>query len=853
MEYISILLAFSVISSSQSVFAKNEETKMNCTITSTSEGFISVNCGSRHLKKVPRWLPPETRGLDLSDNDIEQLPYGSFSHLWNLVWLRINKCQLRAIEADAFLGLGNLKSLEIHSNILQADNISDNAFKSLVLLESFDISDNLFYLDKKFPEGLFVYLNNLQTLTIDIFGDALYGSGFQNLFKLTTLNLMALSNQDLILRNDTLNGLSKVPLQYLLVSLYAYHAILKDIEFCTFCPLKFLKGINIIGNEFVHLPQLMRSLYGLRDRTMEYIIINDVNRHIGAKAVSLTTTDTQYLASICVKKLSLANDFVLLDSNLRDSLLSFRHKECIQEIDVSYSIFLYDFSPIMILLTSFKNLRILQLCCMKRLHIENIRITTTSRIPLTYDVGEQPYITDYLKNFSLTKNENINIYLSPNIEFINSSYMETRSTTLPSFTINGGKLQTLDFFNAAFTTCTGEVKGVGTVLSLNMSGWNCQDLNKRILHNFTSLQHLEIKNSNLGEGLKSDRTGELFKHLKHLSVLKLSMNGLVLLHPDLFSDQYLSMKTLYLDGNKFTNVPIDVTEFSQLEYIDISNNVINYIEKTQRDQMDNLYSKTHKLGINLDGNMLVCSCETLDFLTWLTKTRVTVSGINNTLCVDAKGRSSNISDVIQNLDVYTTSCISKFWLIISIIGTSILLVVLVLSSIGYRYRYFIEYTCLRVRMFLRRHKAPDEDGYQYDAFVAYSSLDTEWVTTDLYRRLKPDFNICLYDKDFVPGVSISDNIINAIDSSRKVIFVVTRNLLESSWGNYEMEMTRIHAFQKGRDNMIIIIIKDNLTIAEMPRVLQSIWWKIVCLVWNDNPADEALELFWSKLKNAVSE
>jgi hypothetical protein len=51
------------------------------------------------------------------------------------------------------------------------------------------------------------------------------------------------------------------------------------------------------------------------------------------------------------------------------------------------------------------------------------------------------------------------------------------------------------------------------------------------------------------------------------------------------------------------------------------------------------------------------------------------------------------------------------------------------------------------------------------------------------------------------GNSIGENIIQAIDSSRKVIFIITENFLNSDWGSYELEMTRMHAFQRDNDNM----------------------------------------------------
>jgi hypothetical protein len=50
------------------------------------------------------------------------------------------------------------------------------------------------------------------------------------------------------------------------------------------------------------------------------------------------------------------------------------------------------------------------------------------------------------------------------------------------------------------------------------------------------------------------------------------------------------------------------------------------------------------------------------------------------------------------------------------------------------------------------------------------------------------FDICFDEKTFIPGTPIGENIIQAIDSSRKVIFIITKNFLQSDWGSYELEM-----------------------------------------------------------------
>ena len=69
------------------------------------------------------------------------------------------------------------------------------------------------------------------------------------------------------------------------------------------------------------------------------------------------------------------------------------------------------------------------------------------------------------------------------------------------------------------------------------------------------------------------------------------------------------------------------------------------------------------------------------------------------------------------------------------------------------------------------------------------------------------FNLCLDEKTFIVGNPVGENIIQAIDSSRKVIFIITEHILNSDWGSYELEMTRMYACQRDNDNMVIVVIR----------------------------------------------
>ncbi|CAC5413528.1 TLR2 [Mytilus coruscus] len=137
--------------------------------------------------------------------------------------------------------------------------------------------------------------------------------------------------------------------------------------------------------------------------------------------------------------------------------------------------------------------------------------------------------------------------------------------------------------------------------------------------------------------------------------------------------------------------------------------------------------------------------------------------------------------------------------------------------------------------------------YTYDAFISYSHTDLEWVKEFHDKVSSMGFELCLDAKDLIAGNGIAENVINAIDSSRKVIFIITHNFLKSNWGSYEMEMTRMHAFQKGREDMVIIVIKNTIKVNDMPDIMKGMWFKIICIQWpNDDNLPYNTEEFFMK-------
>jgi hypothetical protein len=77
-----------------------------------------------------------------------------------------------------------------------------------------------------------------------------------------------------------------------------------------------------------------------------------------------------------------------------------------------------------------------------------------------------------------------------------------------------------------------------------------------------------------------------------------------------------------------------------------------------------------------------------------------------------------------------------------------------------------------MKMRRRRYK-PSPNRREFDAYISYSHNDITWVKEFHDNLESMGFKLCLDEKTFIVGEPIGENIIQAIDSSRKVIFIIT--------------------------------------------------------------------------------
>ena len=111
--------------------------------------------------------------------------------------------------------------------------------------------------------------------------------------------------------------------------------------------------------------------------------------------------------------------------------------------------------------------------------------------------------------------------------------------------------------------------------------------------------------------------------------------------------------------------------------------------------------------------------------------------------------------------------------------------------------------------------------FDYDAFIIYSSKDSDWVQKRLRIPLEEKYHLkcCIHFRDFDPGGVFLESMADSVHKSFKIIAVYSKNFLESPFSMHELELAEYRQVSK-QDNCLVIIRIDETDFNKLPEGLQ---------------------------------
>ncbi|XP_052085882.1 toll-like receptor 4 [Mytilus californianus] len=818
-----------------SLFLINKSISSKCKTTRTVND-VSTDCHGRGFRYVPRNIPNDTTYLDLSDNELSVIFNFAFSSLKNVSSLKLLSAQISVIESKAFSGLVKLISLDLRNNTLDIHSLPENVFDSSSFLRILDLSQNNF---RHYPEKVLEKLSNLERLSINGINNQNFGNGFRFLRKLTYLNF----DPCMITRigNNTFNVFKNIKLK----ELY-FHCKISHVEPGALNPLQSIESLDISKNYHVRVSYLLELMNGLMDRNITSINFSKNFRTLASSDV-LLASQFSMIGAVCVKEVDLSRNRIISIQSGGINLM--KHKNCLEKLILKKNSILGDRS-IVIELVQLVNLRWLDISNEVTLHVKT-KVNKNKHCERRLDITDTKYSSDRL-TFAFQ--------LPRNLQYIDVSYFGIRNSGLVNLNFtNAGKVDFLNLAGNKFKDCLGHFQGLSHLQTLDISDFNCSELDLKMISFMPYLKTLISRRTHLNAGLQNDVTGEFLKQLFEVKHIDFSDNGFVTFNQNMFVSQYRSLISLDLSKNKFSKFPIQISKFSTLMKLSLVQNRISFLQKSDMNQLENYIRKNNiKFELLLNGNRFVCICDSIDFLRWLQETKVTLDKNRNYSCVYIDNSQKTTVYAYKHLEFIESKCLSKIWLTITIICVVVFLFIFTSSVIAYKYRITLHFWYLHTRRKYRHYTALEGDSkeYKYNAFVAYCNENEEWVCGSLvnYLEKKNGLALCLHDRDFAAGKLIMDNIIDAIFESKKVVLVISDEFLKSSWCEFELDMARMKMFQDNRD-MLVVVLLDKLSTSQMPISLQRIWNKVTCLEVDEtictNQNGNFEHLFWKRLYEAV--
>ncbi|XP_069805835.1 toll-like receptor 2 [Dendropsophus ebraccatus] len=757
-----------------------------------------VSCNGEKLDNVPQNLSEDLEYLDLSYNKITELNLTSFSRYPYLHTLNLSYNNISRIENGSFDINLRLRNLSLFNN-----SLTEIPASSLELLEDLQILDlsNNFYISAALGKG-FEKLDNLQELSI---GGPLVSTVQRGDFAV----LQNISLQKFSLKTKSSldyyepGSFSVVDTQvlWLDIALDSNPNLLIDM-------LKDLTGKNVTTLRFRNLFEF--SYY---ERTLDIFSF--------LPAINLT-------------------DLVFYRGKFNENLL----RLVLQNVQIS----------------TIKNLWLLSVDFARSLNADKSNVTINNLVLQNLIIQDvtNPDILRFDWTFTWFSKVTYLSIINVNFNFVPCDAWGEMINVV-TLNISSNRLLSGYLFNSpckennllpnieTFIVSNNQVNSLKTI-SLLTAGW-------------PKLTQIDLADNAIGSITESCVWGA------NIKILILSNN---VLKVDVFQCLPLTLEYLDMSNSQLERLNMTYFDFAtNLTKLILRNNKIKFIPKG--------WSSPNLQVLALEGNSFGVIDQ--DCFQNLLQLRVLTAGNNPYHCTcdlyaffteTLHEKSLSLPDWPDNYYCYhpyrlldtrieffipgKLECDIRLVVAISVSVTAAVVIVCMLLCYKFDVPWYLRATCQIIQSKYRSRKDQEMREYTYHAFISYSYSDADWVRGVLLPRLEssnPPYRVCIHERDFLPGRWIIDNIIENIENSRKIIFVLSHNFVNSEWCNYELYFAHQRAIGHAFED-VILVVKENVCMEDLPKRFCRLRKLLSTKTYLEWPMEENRQpFFWVQLKSIL--
>ncbi|KAK2175097.1 hypothetical protein NP493_750g00024 [Ridgeia piscesae] len=371
---------------------------------------------------------------------------------------------------------------------------------------------------------------------------------------------------------------------------------------------------------------------------------------------------------------------------------------------------------------------------------------------------------------------------------------------------------------------------------------------------FRSLSVLEVLRELHVSGIPNVAIPSDIALLKKLQVLDLYLGRLSNISAATFRALHGSnIMTLSLRDNGISQVELgqfslNLSRLRSLQWLNLSGNEMSALSEDLRHSLDELSERVN-FSLDISGNPLSCtSCASLPFLCWLRATRVRIVAKDMLTCAE----NHNLRVVSISLEDLEASCASaapgpSLLSVAGSVGFCTLSMVFFLYVNRWRMRWY--YYSIKRHLRQKDGSTQDTNHYRYDACVVYADADLNWVAHELIEQVETDWALSLfvYDRDSQAGFPIAENIVQSLETSRYVLFVVTPDFCDDKWCDFALNM----ALLRDHKSLVMLYIKPIVhdCASRTLRALMNPRTRCTLVEWGDG--EYAQSLFWQRLHDTL--
>lgn len=747
------------------------------------------------------------RNLDLGDNRISDLSTEMFQAMAELSFLHVNQNNLTEIRNNTFLGLQKLVAFDLRGNRIKT--IEKGAFSHFVSLAVLDLSNNC--------------LSEIPS--------------FNNATALRSLDLS--SNYIQLLSSNALKGLQN------LQNLVLFNNSIKQIETGVF---RFVPALRTADFSFNEIHRILKETFEGLQQLSTLFLQNNLIENISIEGHDMPGLRTLNLSSNMLSSKIASGMF---PDNVENLDLSYNNISDITE----YAFYSYEY--------------------LRRLSLKGNKLTTLamndlavpidqSRRTIVY-ISDNPFDCD-CKLIWLRKKVN-EISMNSGFPMVGDIYsVQCEKGYRIQEPVPFYSIPTRDMLCEYTTECTKNCYcceyepcdckfvcpyGCSCYSSADFMTTHYVQCTKRGLTKIpagfpASSTEVSLDRNNISEIYSSSFVGLIYLrviHLDHSGITTLANNSFIGL---------LQLKTLYLNNNELQEINRGVfNKLWNLTELHLEYNNIAYIEEGAFSALTSLSTLflDHNLlislpqsatnhffwflsNIRLGENPWSCSCDVMaEFIPMVMNRSMVISDYSDMFCKET-GENANFSmkDVLVKRCTNITSEqvfeIKQFdnWpnilKILVITVAAIILTTFFIIIVICLWRPIVLFAHRKCKCCVRK-RYPEDGDKSFDAFLAYSHKDDDYVTREFIPRLENElkYRLCVYYRDFPIGGTIADTVASSINRSKRTILLVSKNFNDHEWRNTAFQ----HSFGglfKQKDNHLIIVLLDDAKGMKLDRQLK---------------------------------